>query len=288
MSFVLSVILGIVFRILLAIAINLDCRARNIGARKIYTVLTVFFPAIIGIVYAIKRKGEKKELKVCRSCGTKASAYSAKCPKCGGLFLMDYTPPKAKQLKTASIILCVIALIAFGVNQAYSLPSEIEDIKSEIMGAENPEDVEEDYVDDYGDSIISSSGLFYDKNGYAYSNYEDVEFYDINGNTYIHVNIDNKTDATTKNHFKNTETGEELFIGCCYVDSDGYFCFIDDNSLSPLSNDKYEYYAQTDNEEQVELVNVTFEDKDGNLYYRADQVSWTYPSKMLIQGEEID
>ena len=147
MSFVLSVILGIVFRILLAIAINLDCRARNIGARKIYTVLTVFFPAIIGIVYAIKRKGEKKELKVCRSCGTKASAYSAKCPKCGGLFLMDYTPPKAKQLKTASIILCVIALIAFGVNQAYSLPSEIEDIKSEIMGAENPEDVEEDYVD---------------------------------------------------------------------------------------------------------------------------------------------
>lgn len=48
--------LGFLTSLFMCLSINADAKARNLKSRKVYAVLTFFFPFIVGIVYACTRK----------------------------------------------------------------------------------------------------------------------------------------------------------------------------------------------------------------------------------------
>jgi hypothetical protein len=259
----------------LAVAINLDCRAKNIKARKSYTILAIFFPIIVGIIYAVKRKALQKAFKVCGSCKNKVDGYANKCPFCGGYTLYEYKNPKAKLLSSISIALCVIGIICGVLSNIVSAPSYYKYIQNYISSSE-------DYDEDVDDIDSSYSGLYYDRNHIAYSNSSNVVFYDSDGNSYV-------IDEEGASYYCN-ETKQTYDCVCCYVDSDGYFCYIDDGSLSPVDDDPYAYveYYDNDGNEDIVVENVTYQDKDGNKYYLAQYVSWTYSGSLCINGETVE
>lgn len=268
---ILTSILPYAFNILLAVAINLDCRARNIGARRKYTILALFFPLIVGIVYAINRKSAQKAFKVCGTCKNKVGAYTNKCPHCGGYSLFEYKNPKAKPLTIISIILCVAGSICFVVSTVVSFPTYIKNAKEAVNEYSDYGENEE-----YDDIDSNYSELSYDRNGTAYSNPYDVLYYDKDGNTYS-LDVD----------FVNTQTGENYNINSSFVDSDGYFCYIDDGSLEPLPDDPLSFFDYDENGNEI-AVNVTYQNSNGDKYYAAQYVSWNYSGALTINGEIVE
>lgn len=267
----LAAIASPLFNILIAVAINLDCRAKNIGARVSYTVLALFFPLIVGIVYAAKRKGAQKAFKICGTCKNKVGAYANKCPHCGGYTLYEYKNPNAKTLSLISIILCVVGCICFVVSTVISFPDYVKTARETINEYSNYDDSEE-----YDDIDSSYSSLSYDRNGTAYSSPYDVLYYDEDGNTYT-FDID----------FINTQSGEHYNSDYCFVDSDGYFCYIDDGSLEPISDDNYSYTDYDENGNEI-VIHVSYQDNGGNKYYAAEYVSWNYSGTLSINGETVE
>lgn len=258
-------ILSYAFNILMAVAINLDCRAKNINARRSYTVLALFFPLIVGIIYAIKRKGAQKAFKICGTCKNKVGAYANKCPHCGGYTLYEYKNPKGKTLSVISIILCVVGSVCFVVSNVISFPDYVKTAKETIN--------DYDTYDEADDTLNNYSSLFYDRNGVAYSDPYDVLYYDRDGNTY------NISDGG----FINTQTQERYDSKYCFADSDGYFCYIDDGSLEPLADDELSYTDYDENGNEI-VINVTYQDSNGNRYYAAEYVNWDYSGNMDIDG----
>lgn len=249
-------IISLAFGILMAISINLECRARNVGARTAYTILAIFFPIFVGIIYAVKRKGAQKAFKVCGKCGKKVNAYAGKCPYCSSIALYEYKNPHAKTLKIISIVLCVIAVGSYAISSAITLPDTIKAYQKEMESYMNGEtDAEDEYFDDE----IIEGGLGYDRNGLAYSDASSVVFYDKEGNKFTH----------SGDTFINKDTGESLDADKCFVDKEGYFYYFKDKKLT--SKDR-----------------TAFQDEDGNIYYHADRASWNYSSQLMINGEKVN
>lgn len=256
---VLVFALPILQRILFALAINLDCRARNLAQRKMFTVLALFFPIIIAIIYAIRRKSLQKAFKVCSKCGTKADPYATNCPKCGGYMLLEYKNPKEKTLKTISIILCVLAVASLIGNQVVGVPDAIKEAKSqigEIVGNPVADDEEEEDTEDY---FVNDSGLWYDRNGIAYSDYENVKFYDKNGKEY-HSSLGDEEFLVAGIV---DEDGKEYEFKKSFIDEDGYFCYGD-----------YEV------DERGFAIN-----SDGKVCTYTTEVSWDYTGQLHFINE---
>lgn len=275
----LSLILPALFRVFLAVAVFLDCKAKNIAAKASFTIAVFFFPVIGGIVYATKRKSAQKAFKICKTCGKKVGAHTNTCPSCGGLFLAEYKSPKEKLLKTISIILCVFAVAFEAVYIAAYLPSEINSIK-EIASEDKDysEELENEY--DYDDDIeLGSSELYYDRDGRAYSNELSVLYFSENGASYKYID--------EENCFANTESGNRINADDAYVNSDGYFCIIKEG-ITHLEDDPYTYTisAGEDGTEPV-TVNVTYSDEEGGIYYRATEATWNYSGEILICGNAL-
>lgn len=271
--------LPFLFRIFLTVAVFLDCKARNIAAKTSYTIATFFFPIIAGIVYAVKRKSAQKAFKVCKTCGKRVGAHTNTCPSCGGLFLAEYKHPKEKVLKTISIILCVIALISEVAYTAMDLPSEIESVKSIISDDEDYEDeVENEY--DYDDDIeLGSSELYYDRDGRAYSNESSVLYFSESEDSYKYI--------SEEDCFINTESGNRIKSEDAYVDDNGYFC-IRKEGMTHLDNDPYTYtISGSEGGTAAISIDVTYSDEEGNIYYRATEVTWNYSGETLVCGNTL-
>lgn len=249
---VLGTVFSIFARILIPLSINLDCRARNLAQRKLFTILSFFFPVLIGIIYAIRRKSLQKAFKVCSKCGSKADPYAANCPKCGGYMLLEYKNPKAKMLKTISIVLCVVGVLAYSAGEFIGLPSYIDEIKEQILAITEGDvgDAEDD--DDY---IIDEGGLWYDRNGIAYSNYYSIKFYDENGKEYYFETDEDVYDIIGVLD----EDGNKYEYDKSFINEDGYFCY---GVEAELGDDGI------------------FVDSDGNKYYLTNEVNWTYSGEM--------
>jgi hypothetical protein len=266
--------LGLLFNVLMALAINLDCRAKNIKARKSFTILSLLFPIIVGIIYAVKRKGLQKEFKFCATCKNKVDAYANKCPFCGGYTLYEFKNPKAKTFQKISIVLCVVSIICGVVSTVIDAPSYVKNFQKNVNSYSD-----NDY-EEYEDDIDSDySELSYDRNHIAYSNPYDVLFYDKDGNSYV----SDENEA----YFDNTDTNETYETKYCFVDGDGYFCYINDGSLSPLDDDPYAYIYY-DEDDNAKVINATYANKDGNRYYLAKYVSWTYSGSLCVNGETVE
>lgn len=251
---------GYLFNILLAVAVNLDCRARNIQRRKMWTIITLLIPLVGGIVYAIKRKGEKGEYKQCASCGQKEPASRNQCSKCGGFTLVDYKHPKSKMLQTISIVLAVGAIICGIVDYASVVPSTVKEIQKEYNQMASGEDDEE-----IPEAPITENELYYDANGRAYSDLFDVKFYDKEENTYLYCYDD--TDGVY--FLREKDNKKYSNMNNCYVDKDGYFYYDSNESVTATDNN-------------------TFKDKEGNIYYLAESVTWSYDGTMLVDGEVLE
>ncbi|WP_296977628.1 hypothetical protein [uncultured Eubacterium sp.] len=79
------------FRAFICVAVNYDAKARGVKEKTLYTVLSFFFPLIVGIVYLCTRKNCKKiQPKICNNCHTTVDTNSTFCPNCLGTDFTDY------------------------------------------------------------------------------------------------------------------------------------------------------------------------------------------------------
>lgn len=247
-------ILMIAHRLLMALALNLDCRARNIGARRLYTILGFVFPIIVGIIYAIKRKGLRSEYKICHACGTKTRADLRRCSKCGSVNLYEYENPKKKLFTIISIILCVASVVCFCVYEASEFEAQQEALKAIADG---------EYEDDAEDEIISDDEFYYDAKGIAHTSIDNMKYYTADGEEYTYNQICEMSNA---------------FIG-----EDNFLYFIEREELTPVENSdfSYEYY---DGEDTAYTATVEYKDKDGKSFYLATAVKWDYSCRLLPLG----
>lgn len=239
----LFTVLSILSRVCIPLAINFDMRARNLAQRKKLTILSFFFPLIVGIVYAIKRKGMQKAFKVCSKCGTHADPYAPKCPKCGGYMLLEYKNPKEKMLKVISIILCVIGVASYCVNEVYAAPSYLEELRSK---AELLVGLDEADVDDESDLLmLEDDELHYDRNGIAYTGWVNVKYFDRNGVEYHKEYSENDGVIVLDSENNAYEYNK------CFIDEEGYLCYDVDTS-------------------------------EGKTYYSLDEIYWDYSGQLHL------
>lgn len=244
----IGTVLMIAHRVLMALAINLDCRARNIGARRMFTVLSFFFPIIIGIIYCMRRKGLNKEYKVCHACGTRTRADQRRCSKCGSINLYEYESPKKKMLTAISIILCVASVVSFAVYEVSEFDSQRKEIEA-IRNGEYDED-ELDIDDEF----------YYDIKGIAHTDKENVIYYTRDDKEYSYNDVCNNEDA--------------------FVDEEGYLCFVKTGDLTPVEDSEYNiYYYDEGQNEKVKYVEFT--DSNGKKYYKAEHIRMDYVHNIL-------
>lgn len=242
-------ILMIAHRLLMALAINLDCRARNIGARRIFTVLSFFFPIVIGVIYCIRRKGLNKEYKVCHACGTKTRADQRRCAKCGSINLYEYESPKKRMLTAISIILCAASIISFAVYEV----SEFDAQKKELEAIRQGE-----YDDEYEDEMDDE--FYYDIKGIAHTDKENMLYYTKDDKQYTYDDVCNNEDA--------------------FVDEEGYLCFVKADDLTPVEDSEYNHFYLDENQNE-KVKYVEFTDSNGKKYYKAEYIRLDYVHNIL-------
>lgn len=249
-----TIIFEIISRAAIVVALNLACRARNIAARRKYTILAIFFPLIMCIIYLIRRKGEKIEKKQCASCGNIEPMGRNQCSKCGGFTLVEYKNPKAKMLKTIAIVLIIVGLLAEGVQFA-GVPAQVKEMMNIAQGIEDGEDVIDPF-EEWDDETVC-----YDKNANAYSSRYDVVYYDKDGGQY--------TVEYEEEYYVADENGNKYAICNCYIDKDG--CFVYDENAT-----------------ENNVFMDEFLDKNGEICYKLVAVTWDYTGQMLVNGETLE
>lgn len=265
-------VLGILFRVFITLAINFDSRSRNLKSTTLFTVLTVFFPLITGIIYACVRNSAEKNKKECANCHLVVDGAATVCPSCScPAFSEVIVPDKDKLSKrgvqffiTAAVCwaLAFVFLIAIGVSGAYlgydavkgTDWSQVEDYIDDAL------DPDENDADDKDDNNSIFEGLtYYDMLGNSYDNPNDVLFYDREGNTYNCI----QDTENFETYYVNTNTKEKLPNEKCFVDSEGYFVFDEKGEISLDDN------------------LLTAKDKNGNKYCVASVVIWNEDGEMM-------
>ena len=290
---VIGTILAIVFRVLFMLAINFDCRARNLKATTLFTILSFFFPLITGIVYACVRKEAEPNTKYCAACGLRVDGSAKICPSCNTPSLLPLPNENAKQLAKTSITLFIISVIvvvlSVGVSAAQTVMSvkngvevaekyggsdfakriedyvrdEVEDALDDELGEseENEETTDAEETTEDIDSILGNL-TYYDREGNAYDKAEDVKFFDKDGNVYQFI-----TNADLSTYFLDTQTEEKLESKKCFVDKDGYFVY-DEKGEITFDGDMF-----------------TATDKDGNKYCPASLAVWNKNGELIMTLE---
>ncbi|MBR3148601.1 MAG: hypothetical protein IKF64_00370 [Eubacterium sp.] len=293
--YIVTILLAIAFRVCFAFSINYDSRARNIRATTAFTVLTVFFPIITGIVYACMRHDAQQNTKFCASCNTLVDGAIKMCPECKGMVFKRAPHPETVKFVKRSVSLFVAAVIIFfcglGVSAAETVIAVklgADAIRSYDKGgfdkwagyfidefassadkeksadaenqdgeeAETSEQSEEDTTADI-DSIIGNL-TYYDRDGKAYKNAVDVPYYSKDGKIFYYVK---EPDLTQ--YFIEEGSKTKLDIKRCFVDKDGYFIF-DEKGEITLNDDI-----------------VTASDKDGNTYIPASLAIWNEKGELI-------
>lgn len=244
----IGTVLMIAYRIFMALAINLDCRARNIGVRRAFTILSFFFPIVIGIVYFVRRKGLNKEYKVCHACGTKTRADQRRCSKCGSINLYEYESPRKKLLTVISIVLCVASIASFAICEVKEFDSQRKEMQAIVNGEYEDEEYE------------NSDEFYYDIKGIAHIDKENVLYYTRDDKEYSYNDVCNNDNA--------------------FVDEEGYLCFMEQGDLTPVEDSEYnQYYFDENQNEKVKYIEFT--DANGKKYYKAEHIRMDYVHNIL-------
>ncbi|MBQ7202704.1 MAG: hypothetical protein IJS03_01660 [Eubacterium sp.] len=278
-----ATLFAILFRVFMLLSINFDCRSRNLKATTLLTILTFFFPIILGIIYAIIRHDAEPNTKVCMTCKTPIDGSGRICPKCQGTMFSTPLPENTTKLKKRGIAFFVIAVVCFVIGSVCTVGFQYNAVKAgvdflerntdknalvdwigDVIEDENadttedatsPDDSEE--TTDIGD--ILNNLKFYDRNGKAYKDAKDVPFYDRDGNIY---NFITNEDLTTC--FVAKADGKKYESDKCFVDKDGYFVYDEKGEIT-----------------QADDI-ITYKDKDGNTYRPAAIATWNKNGEMIF------
>lgn len=105
-----------IFRVLMCFAVYFDATARGVKDKILFTVLTFFFPIIVGIVYlCIRKKTPKIQPKICNNCRTTVNTKSTFCPNCLGVEFTDYLIPNNEKYHKNSKICLIVAALCFAL-----------------------------------------------------------------------------------------------------------------------------------------------------------------------------
>lgn len=141
-------VLAVLFNILMAVAVELDCRARNIKAKTAYSLLTFFFPIIVGIVYACTRKNAQK--------------------------ISNEPVYNSQKLAKRSVIVFIIAVIAIAAASGIEIYSVFSTVSDTIDDAD-----ETVYYDMKGNEYENLQDIIlYDTDGNSYEYIIDEDTYD--------------------------------------------------------------------------------------------------------------
>ncbi|MBQ9516886.1 MAG: hypothetical protein IJI47_01365 [Eubacterium sp.] len=286
---VISIAFALLFRAIFAVAINLDCRSRSLKTTSLFTVLSFFFPVIVGIIYAAVRDKAEVNKKACTACLTQVDGAANQCPQCRCMTFNAVLPPDAAKLAKSgvrlfilSVVMCAIALGA-GVARTVFAAKIATDL-AENYSEEDIEQWADDFLEEYskkqeqsgetttatapetttGDETTTDVGdvmdnlTYYDRDGKAYDAPEKVPFYDRDGNVYLI-----KQDSKLKMWFVKKGTAKKLESSKCFVDKDGYFYYDEKGELTQSAD------------------SLAYKDKDGNEYSPAALVIWTKDGRMI-------
>jgi predicted nucleic acid-binding Zn ribbon protein len=251
----------IAFRICFMLSIGFDCKSKSNKKQAMWMILCFFFPIVAGIIYACTRNKEVvNEQKVCTTCGTPLSESDNFCNNCGNSsFVYAENSNSTKHNKTSKVLFAVSVVLFVVYLVLYILT--VVNMTSYIL---NYDTTDSDYYSDYYDFdydyethygyTLNGKTVYYDKNGNAYDDDDDVLYYDKDNNTYTY----DDEDYVFEDGF-----GDEFDFAYCYVDSDGYFYF-DEAGYNGNSDATIYYSGKYD----------AYVDDDDNIYYYADEVSW--------------
>lgn len=224
-KFGIAVILALLFRIFFAISISLDAKEANAKNRTLYSVLSFFFPLIVGIVYACNRDNKKI---------VPAEAQIE-------------APIKKSNASMICFILAVIMLIASSGIAIVTTVVEFTKMSGGMMDT-----ITEDIYDMKGNKISSSAG----------SGIANMPYYDRDGNIYKYDERINDDDMYEDNSVYIRQSDRAEFDPVyCYLDADGYFIYNEDD-IYP--SDDFESHTDDKGNIYYD-INGMYWDKDGNM-----------------------
>ena len=236
------------------IAVFNDSKGRGAKNSGLWTILTLCSPFIVGIIYYFKKDSLASGMpKICNNCGTSFDNDKFICPNCS---VTEYTfsevpnkeeyLAKAKKWAKISIISLVIYFVmmisVFAVSAC--LPGEYDTANSET----EPSDAIHYAYD------VDGVQTYYDMKGNAYTDPNDVLFYDESGNIYKYY-------KQTGGYICN---GNEYFSFNSFVDKNGYFVYNEPQKITYDSDIDTEKWIDEDNNKYAHSFEASW-DADGNL-----------------------
>lgn len=253
---ILYAVFLISYEIGITIAVALDSKGRRIKDRTTWIALTVFFPLICPIIYFVKNKTlESSVSKRCINCDTIYDEDKFICPDCKCVeYSLNEIPTDNRKIKQGkiwsgiSVCSLILGIISFIALMAVTISSN---------GAINAGEIrmKKEFPANHYAYYVNGAETFYDLHGNAYTNPDDVLYYDKYGNRYEY-------NPYTGDYFDSN--GNKYPLYCVYFDTDGYFVYcenhedleyINDESLKQTDGKGNEYYSYI----------VTSWDADGNL-----------------------
>lgn len=175
------------------------------------------------------------------------------------------------------VVLCVIYTSSSSTHTGSLLPVFSNSTDKESSNSSN-NDFE--YDEDYEAGKYNTGDFCFDRDGRAYSKESEVLYFNRDGDTYQHKFVHDV------DYFVNTKSGNRIETIDAYVDSDGYFYIIKDG-LTHVENDPYTYTITGGGEIDDTVIDVTYQDEDGNIYYSATEASWSNEGKLRISGNTL-
>lgn len=258
----------IIFKVLFMLAIGFDCKSRGDNKQSMWMIFCFFFPLPAGIVYGCTRdRSNPSYNKFCHNCGAVLHPSANFCPNCNNMNLVVNVPKDSEKNKKTSktffgvsVAVYVIAVITYMVFISCMVSTYVGAIDSVLDGAMSGLEESFDSGTHFGYTIDGET-VYYDREGNIYYDDDDVLYYDKDGATYTYDDDD---------YWFVGETGARYDYAYCYVDSDGYFIY----DAAGYEND---YNAVITYDE----ITDSYYDKDGNIYYYADEVSWNSKGVMV-------
>ncbi|WP_177917757.1 hypothetical protein [uncultured Eubacterium sp.] len=168
--FFVTFVLSVAYRTLLCAAVSFDAKARGVKERTLYTVLTFFFPLIVGIVYLCTRKNcAKIQPKICNQCGMTLDTGSTFCPNCLCTEFTDYRIQHDEEYHKKSKVLLIIAIVIYAVTCTVNVFANIYFDKNAEQFINDAEKFSNGYFDNFNndsedfDDYFDNFGFEYDE-----------------------------------------------------------------------------------------------------------------------------
>lgn len=222
LSFVPSVLVSALCTISAILVVYFSTKYRNGEHKVLYYVLSLFFPLIVLIVFAIKRKEMNGVgMKVCPSCHRKYPQEFVTCYQCN-IELPPYDAKKKNREKAAAIIMSAIFAVTCAFSVVQTCVSLADTAVTMLRGGfpDSIDDNDDIWDDPWGTNWSSRRGFkdengnmcYYDMKGEVYSEPDDVVLYTKDGVKYVYSNATEKYQGTD---------GNSVGIFNAFVDEDG-------------------------------------------------------------------